>query len=76
MGWCSGTDIFDPVAKFVIYSDLSEQRKYDILHVLIEALENHDWDCEQDSRYWSNPIVQRVMADLNPDWFGDDLSDE
>lgn len=51
MGFCSGTDIFDPVAKFVLESDQSETAKEGVLRELIIALWDHDWDCESDSAY-------------------------
>lgn len=71
MGWCSGTPIFDSVASYVISSDLTELRKFEVLRTLADAMEDEDWDCQSDSQYWDNEIVQRVMLALHPDWLED-----
>jgi hypothetical protein len=74
MGWCSGTLIFDKMAEFVINSPQSEVQKVATLAYLAESLENEDWDCQQDSRFYDHPIVKRVMRQLHPDW--ESLKDE
>lgn len=74
MGWCSGTDVFDPVAEFVLGGDDTDEKKFQLLKVLVKALYSRDWDCESDSAYYSHPIVQRVMRELNPDWDWDEIS--
>jgi hypothetical protein len=71
MGWCSATDIFDNVAGAL----LDNKKKLDtrsVLMKLIEALESGDWDCQQDSAYWDNPVVQGIMRELHPRWFEDE----
>lgn len=75
MGWCSGTEIFDKVLKEVINTDLPAENKDRIVRVLIDALEDGDWDCQADSRYYKHPIVQHAMRDLHPDWFTDEWAD-
>lgn len=67
MGFCSGTDIFDPVAKYVLESSLTDEQKSGVIRALIVALEDHDWDCQDDSAYVSHPIVQEVLEELHPD---------
>jgi hypothetical protein len=69
MGWCSATEIFDKMAKFVLESEQPHDAKFNTLRELAVALENGDWDCQQDSVYWDDPIVQEVMRDLHPHWF-------
>lgn len=64
MGWCSGTQIFDPVAGAIMKTVLPDETKYDLLMVLIKALFAHDWDCADDSIYWRYPLVQRAMRAL------------
>jgi hypothetical protein len=53
MGWASGGDIFDPVAREIVYavSDglLDLNRASTILEVLIDALQSRDWDTEEES---------------------------
>lgn len=68
MGWCSGTSIFDNMTKFVLESDYSDQIKEDLIFTLADTLEDEDWDCQDDSRYYSDPIVTRVMRRLHPEW--------
>jgi hypothetical protein len=72
MGWCSGTTIFDDVAEFVIDNDINEQDGLNLLVRLIGALENEDWDCQGDSRFYDNPLVHKAFEALHPDWFEDD----
>lgn len=72
MGWCSATDIFDPVAAFVLSTDRPDAEKRAVLEILIGALEEGDWDCQQDSAYYDNPIVQQIMRDTHPRWFDED----
>ncbi len=73
MGWCSGTEIFDKVADFVLHSVFAgnEATRQYTLEVLVSALEDHDWDCQDDSQFIEHPIVKKVMRQLHPDWFKD-----
>lgn len=68
MGWCSGTDVFDTMANFVLNSDASGDAKYEVLLALADVLEDHDWDCQGESGHRGDPIVQRVFKKLHPDW--------
>jgi hypothetical protein len=70
MGWCSGTRIFDAVCEGLL-SDEPKSKK-ELLTELIAALEADDWDCQQDSAFWDNPLVQEVMRELHPRWFEDE----
>lgn len=73
MGWCSATPIFDAIGKYVLDSELPEEKQFGIMRVLADALEEEDWDCQQDSDYYDHPIIQRVMKELHPHWFDDDI---
>jgi hypothetical protein len=68
MGFCSGTEIFDPIAGYVLKSDLTDTQKRGVLMALIEALYAHDWDCESDSRYWHNPLIREVFKQYPVSW--------
>jgi len=70
MGWCSATEIFDTVASAVL-SDKPLDKK-EVLMVVAEALRDMDWDCEQDSDYWDDPIVREIFMELEPEWFEDE----
>lgn len=72
MGWCSGTSIFDELAKYILSSGLPEDTQFAILLKVARILENEDWDCQQDSLYWQHPLVLRVFQTLHPDWFLED----
>jgi len=65
MGFCSGTDIFDPVAKELLSDGLSmsDKTRVHLLRVLFTALRNHDWDCQGDSYYWDHPLVQQAARE-------------
>lgn len=75
MGWCSGTEVFDPVAQAIIDSDASEPSKIGMLMELILALEERDWDCQGEADLYHNPLVNAAMMGLHPDWI-DDQDDE
>lgn len=73
MGFCSGTDIFDPIVKIILdCQETSATDKQRILRALIQALWDHDWDCEEDSRYYRHPFVLPLFRELRPDWFEDE----
>ena len=42
MGWCSGTRVFDPVAKCILEGKLTRKEKVKLLVELINALEGAD----------------------------------
>lgn len=65
MGWCSATLIFDNVCDALL-ADKPQDVKSTI-RALAAALEDGDWDCQQDSAYWDHPIVREVMRDLGHD---------
>lgn len=68
MGWCSGTEIFDVVAEAV----LEDLPKEEVLGRLIDILEDHDWDCQCDSEFWTHPVVRKLFEDRYPEWFEDE----
>lgn len=69
MGFCSGTQIFDPVVEYVLKkAQIPKGEQFAIIKTLVEALEDHDWDCQQDSAYWDHPAIQAVMKDIHPEW--------
>ena len=67
MGWCSGTELFDSVCAELF----SEAPLHTKLVNIIEAFEDMDWDCQDDSDYRDHPAVVLAMAELHPDWFED-----
>lgn len=72
MGWCSGTDIFDKVAEKLIDMKLPEEQQEEILTVLIDEMENHDWDCQSDSAYYGTPLMDKILKKLHPHWYEDE----
>lgn len=70
MGWCSATTIFDTVCDGLLSDEPQDKKK--IITELISALEDGDWDCQQDSDFWDHPLIQEIMKELHPDWFEDD----
>lgn len=76
MGWCGGTDIFDPVVKIVLAAEMPEETKFNIIRALTESLGDQDWDCESESAYYEHSLVRRVFVDLYPDWFADEDANE
>jgi hypothetical protein len=68
MGWCSGTDVFDKMVKAILDKKKGGDPEH-LIRVLIDALEEQDWDCHQDSNMYDTVIVQKVMRKMHPDWF-------
>ena len=69
MGWCSGTQVFDPVTKCILEGKLTRKEKVKLLVELIKTLEDADWDCQYDSVYFKEPIVLAAFKELHSDWF-------
>jgi len=67
MGWCSATKIFDSI----VYALLEEGDKETVIKELITVLEDNDWDCQYDSFYWDNPLIQKCFKSTSPDLFED-----
>ena len=63
MGWCSGTYVaeewFDQIKKRIKPAD-QRQATYE----MIEALQNQDWDCEDD---FEDPLFQSFYAEWRRD---------
>lgn len=49
MGWASGDEVFDPVARRMQQLALPADAKTEVLSVLIEALQDRGWDTEGES---------------------------
>jgi hypothetical protein len=73
MGNCSITPVYDNVAKVVLLADIPDTVKRDILKALINAMEDQDWDCHDDSRFSGDPMFESIMKELHPDW--DEIED-
>lgn len=69
MGWCSATDIFDQVVGALLEPPLDKET---VIKSLIDELENGDWDCQQDSKYFNHPLIQKIFREKYPHWFEDD----
>ena len=76
MGRCSATDVFDPVCEAILDEKILIVRpaRLYLITKLIEALDNYDWDCHTDSRYYDHPLVQQALKELHPDWFEEGFS--
>lgn len=64
MGWCSGTNILDNVIEKLAAMNLPEEQQLEIVTVLIKAMEDNDYDCHSDSRYYGTPIMDKAMIAL------------
>lgn len=75
MGWSSATMIFDSVCDTVLADGDKKPTPEETIRALAAALESADWDSQQESAYWENPVVRKVMKELHPHW-DFDASDE
>ena len=48
MGWCSGSEVVEPIARELEKIPLAESIQVSILQILIRACRAQDWDCEYD----------------------------
>ena len=70
MGWCSGSYIFDAVLDGLFNKEIkTDDDKVEFIKWIISELENMDWDCQQETMYWNNELVQRAFKELHPTWF-------
>lgn len=76
MGWCSGTDVFDPICALILRLNyLSQEQQVEILVAMINAFEDRDWDCQQDSKYWHHPVMMIAMRRVHPDWYEEETEE-
>lgn len=70
MGWSSGTSIFDKMV-VSLRNDigLPAETQEEILYTLAEAMENCDWDGLGDIPIGEDPVLDKVMERLHPEWF-------
>lgn len=63
MGWASAGDIFDPVAQALIELDADERTKRSVLGPLIDALQEGDWDTEDESleQFRADPVIVSIF---------------
>lgn len=75
MGWYGGTEIFDCVIKNVL--DVSDDPEVEnkIIGDLYDVLRNQDWDVVQESSYFDNPRVIKIIKQKEPEWFEDEDED-
>lgn len=62
MGWCGGTEIFDMIFETLFYGPSNFK---ETLKSVIEKLEDMDWDCQDESKYWDYPILQEAIKELH-----------
>jgi len=48
MGWGSGAEVAEDMIKGIEALNLDDEQKVAVYAVMIKALENHDWDTEDD----------------------------
>jgi len=65
MGWASAGDIFNRVADGLIEANASDDVKARVLGDLCGALQDGDWDTEDESLdlYANDPVIVQVFAD-------------
>lgn len=73
MGWCSGTVFFDRVVGHILRNeDYSEEEIIEEIQWLTGELEEMDWDCQGDSGYADNHLVQSAWRQMHPRWYEED----
>lgn len=66
MGWNTANDIFDPVAEALLnsYLTMSHSDTVNVFTIFIRALQDQDWDTEDESleRFMAWPAVVKAFA--------------
>lgn len=64
MGWASGADIFDRVARSLINAHVDEDTKRQVLGEPIDSLQDSDWDTEDESleRFRDDAVIVELFA--------------
>jgi hypothetical protein len=67
MGWASAGAIFDPVAQALVDLDADEHTKRKVLGPLIDALQDGDWDTEDESleQFRDDPVIVSLFYQRN-----------
>ena len=68
MGWASGTELFDDIMAFVLPITYVESRGQ-LFKEMLELFMNRDWDCINESRYWTDPDFQAAYKLLDPEYY-------
>jgi hypothetical protein len=78
MGWNSAGEIFDPVAQSLIDLGATPEVKRKVLGDLIGALQDGDWDTEDESleQFKDDPAIVAAFADHDVHLEPDDEDDE
>ena len=78
MGWASGGEIFDCVAKALIDAEASDDIKRNALGRLIGSLQDGDWDTEDESleRFKDDQVIVELFRERGITLDGDDGDDD
>lgn len=65
MGWASGGEIFDDVARALIDAGVGERVKHTVLGRLIDKLRDGDWDTEGESleQFGDDPVIVALFRE-------------
>ncbi len=63
MGWCSGTYVFDEIAK----AYLEDKNPTELMIAVGKAMQNADWDCEYDSDYFNDSRMEAIWIKMGID---------
>jgi hypothetical protein len=68
-GWCSGSDIAIGMI-LVLKREIKDKAVRKIIYrKLIDALENNDWDCQNEAE-GEDPVFNEALHEMHPEWEG------
>lgn len=65
MGWSGGSELFPKIWN-AVEPLLDSSKKVHVCKIIISAMEDHDWDTQDEVKHM--PYVKQALVELHPDW--------
>jgi hypothetical protein len=67
MGWASGSSVMESIIEGIRKKVVDEKQRVEIYKVIIEALEDSDWDTQNEC-IGNDKAYDIALKELHPDW--------
>lgn len=76
MGYAGGSSVFNAVARAVLKEKVGEEVQYRVLKAVWEALEDEDWDTQDEVDPKTSTVVKRLYREWLLDWDDDSVNEQ